>query len=196
MTESPPSADPSPELLRRVQAGDGEAWEALARWCYPCVYRWALVRTGDPDEADDVTQEVVVGLRGRLDGFEGRSRFSTWLYRVTANAAANLERRRRRRIALLGRRPDPGPALDEEARRLEALHGAAMTELVRALLGKLPERQRAVFDLADLQGFDAAEIAAMLEIDAVTVRGHLMRARRAIRARIIARAPTLVQDSA
>ncbi len=193
LTESPPS-DPAPELLRRAQAGDEQGLEALARWCYPRVYRWALVRTGDSDEADDVTQEVVVALPRGLAGYEGRSRFTTWLYRVTANAAARGSRRHARRAALLARRPPEPAALDEESRRLAALHGSDVAALVRTLLAELPERQRTVFDLADLQGFDGPEIAEMLDLDAATIRGHLMRARRALRARILRRMPTLAED--
>ena len=171
-------------------AGDAAALEALATWCYPRVARWALVRSGDRDEADDISQEVVVGLANRLASFEGRSRFSTWLYRVTVNTAGAGVRRRVRRLALLASRPMPDPA-DEEHRQLTALHGANMMQLVRALLTELPPRQRAVFDLADLQGYEAADIAAMMELEPVTVRAHLMRARRAMRALMLARVPEL-----
>ncbi len=194
MPESSPSPDPAPDTLRRAQGGDAEAYEALARWCYPRVYRWALVRTGDPDEADDVTQDVVVGLRRRLAGFAGRSRFATWLYRVTANEASARSRRVGRRLALLRRWRPPAARLDEEARRLGELHGAAVADLVRALLVELPVRQREVFDLVELQGFEAAEVAGVLDLDAATVRGHLMRARRALRARIIERSPAVAED--
>ena len=190
LTASPPAEDPAPELLRSAQAGDAAAQEALARWCYPRVARWALIRTGDPDEADDITQEVVMRLPQTLNSFAGRSRFSTWLYRVTANTASAGQRRSRRRLTLLGRQPGPEPA-DEEQRQIAALHGADVMRLVRSLLTTLPQQQRAVFDLADLQGYDAADIAAMLELEPVTVRSHLMRARRAMRAQMLARVPGL-----
>ena len=188
---SPRSAEePAQELLRSAQAGDPAALEALVRWCYPRVARWALVRTGDRDEADDVTQEVVMRLAGRLKSFEGRSRFSTWLYRVTANTAGADARRRLRRLVLLRRRTDPDPA-DEEQRQITALHGADVMRLVRSLLTELPPQQRIVFDLADLQGYDAVDVAEMLELAPASVRSHLMRARRAMRAQMLARVPEL-----
>ena len=191
MTVSQPVCeDPAPELLRSAQAGDPAALEALARWCYPRVARWALVRTGDRDEADDVTQEVVMRLAGRLKSFEGRSRFSTWLYRVTANTAGADARRSLRRLVLLRGRTAPDPA-DEEQRQISALHGAGVMQLVRSLLTELPPQQRTVFDLGDLQGYDAADVADMLELAPATVRSHLMRARRAMRERILARVPEL-----
>ena len=189
-----PPADPDAELVQRARAGERDAVEALARWCYPRVYRWALVRTGEPDEADDVTQEVLVRLATRFEGYRGEARFTTWLYQLTANEVGSRARRRNRRAALLERWTRPAAARDEEAARLDELHGASVAGLVRTLLHELPEQQRTVFDLADLQGYQPAEIAAMLDLEAATVRSHLMRGRRAMRSRIFERLPTLRED--
>ncbi len=198
MTESPsppPStADPPESVLRLARSGEAGAVDALARWCYPRVYRWALVHTGDADDADDVTQEVVVALAGRLGGFRGDARFTSWLYRVTANAAEAQRRKRRRRAATLLRWWRPAGPSDEEHRRLEELHGERLAGLVRVLLHELPPQQRMVFDLADLQDLGTEEIAAMLDLEAATVRGHLMRARRTLRERMPADLPSLRED--
>lgn len=195
LTEPRSPHDPPADLVSRAQAGEPAAFEQLARWCYPQVRRWALVRTGDADEADDVTQEVVSNLQRRLARFDGRSRFATWLYRVTANAAGERARRAARRLRLIARW-SADPREDEEEQRMRALHGEMVAGLVRALLTELPERQREVFDLADLQGHESREIAAMLDIDVATVRGHLMRARRAMRGRILAEVPGLREEGA
>src|SRR5438552_15760104 len=80
-------------LVRRAQSGDAGARDELLRCCHATVYRWALVYTGDPDDADDVAQDVLVLLATRLDRYAGRSRFTTWLYQVTRNAALGLRRR-------------------------------------------------------------------------------------------------------
>jgi len=195
VTEPRSPREPPADLVRRAQAGEAVALDELVRWCYPMVRRWALVRTGDPDEAEDVTQDVVAGLGERVRRFEGRSRFATWLFRITANAATGRDRRRTRRLKLLGSwGAVRGGERDEEERRLAALHGEMVAGLVRTLLVELPERQRQVFDLADLQGYDAAEIAAMLEVDPATVRGHLMRARRVLRGRILEELPELREE--
>lgn len=192
LVEPPSAADPSPNLLQRAAGGEADAVDELARWCYPRVYRWALVRSGDPDEADDVTQETMVSLVSHLGGYRGDARFATWLYRVTMNAATARERGRRRRLRLLSRwwRPEraavPAPLRD--------IHDADLAGLVRLLLRELPPQQRTVFDLTDLQGFSAPELADMLELDQGTIRSHLMRARRTMRARMLERLPTLAED--
>jgi RNA polymerase sigma-70 factor (ECF subfamily) len=73
------------------------------------------------------------------------------------------------------------------------LEARETTALARDALARLPERQREVFDLVDLQGFAAHEVAALLGLDDGTVRAHLFRARRAVRAAILALAPTLTE---
>src|SRR5436853_5944286 len=80
-------------LVRRAQSGDPGARDELLRSCHATVYRWALVQIGDPDDADDVAQEVLVRLATRLDRYAGRSRFTTWLYQVTRNTALGFGRR-------------------------------------------------------------------------------------------------------
>jgi RNA polymerase sigma-70 factor (ECF subfamily) len=131
-------------------------------------------------------------LHRRIGEFEGRSRFATWLYRITRNVA--LERRRgdARRSALLAREvvlvDEPSATPDDvtdipRIRRLIAPHFDA-----------LPPRQREVFELIELRGLTAAEVAARLGIDASTVRVLLLRARRTVRARLLALHPALLED--
>lgn len=152
----------------------------------PLVYRWAMLRTGDPDDAEDVTQRVLLNAYTRIETFEGRSRFTTWLYRVTMNAAAEL-RRQRGFMARLRENwsrwvdANPSYSADEGAR----LDREAAARTVEALMMRLPVAQRCAFDLVDLQGFAAAEAAEMLGLKAATLRVNLMRARRTIRRQLL-----------
>jgi RNA polymerase sigma-70 factor (ECF subfamily) len=152
------------------------------------------MRTGDPDDAEDVAQEVAIRVHRGLARFEGRSAFTTWLYRLAANAAAELGRARGR-IARLHAAAEletgASPAL---ADRIGEMENARTAALVRAFFAELPGRQREVFDLVDLQGHTPSEAAEMLEIEAATARVHLLRARRAIRERILAEHPNLLDD--
>jgi RNA polymerase sigma-70 factor (ECF subfamily) len=182
-------------LVRSAQGGDREALERLVRRTYDQVYRWALVHTGDEDDADDVTQEVLVRLYTRLKSYRGRSRFTTWLFQVTRNAALELGRKKSRVMRLAERtgrlreieRHEPVDKIDE-------MTTASLTEVVRALFRSLPDRQRQVFDLADIQGYSPREIGEMLGMNAVTVRANLCKARRAIRTRILDRYPELAEE--
>jgi RNA polymerase sigma-70 factor (ECF subfamily) len=183
------------ELVRRARDGDAEALRTLVGRAYPLVRRWALVRTGDPTEADDLTQDVLVHVMQRLDGFQGSGRFTTWLYTVVRRAAADRFRRQARRRRLEGDPrvvaeivPDAGASPQERVASEQAL------DVIQAFFQRLPARQREIFDLADLQGLSSTEIAERLGIEAVSVRANLFKARRALRSMILARHPHLAPE--
>ena len=180
-------------LIRGARAGDGTAFEDLVRRYYGQIYRWAVARTGDRDDAEDVTQETLLRLHRHLSSFDSRSRFSTWLYQVTRSAAADLHRKRarRERLALRVKRHTP-VAVDPRGDEVVTDERRA-SDLVKTFLEELSERQREVFDLVDLQGFSTVEVSEMLRMEPVTVRSHLFRARKAIRKKILAARPELVE---
>lgn len=193
MTQSQDLERQVTDLIPRAQAGEREAQEELLRRCHPVVYRWCLVHLGDPDDAADVAQEVLVRVYERLKRFAGRSRFTTWLYQVTRNEAFSL----RRRFTARSRLTDglTREAVAPEAPGAEAeLDRTALVEAARAELRNLPPRQREVFALADLEDVSLAEIAERLALNPITVRAHLFRARRKIRARLLELYPALVEE--
>lgn len=182
------------DLVQRSLAGDPGARDALLGHCHGTIYRWALMHTGDPDDAADVAQEVLLVLHTRLDRYGGRARFSTWLYQVTRNAARGLGRRIASRLRLARRLTlEPASAL-HPASPLDRLEASETGALVASLFCELPARQREILYLVDLEGVRPAEIAQRLGLNPVTVRVHLLRARRALRALILERHPGLVED--
>jgi RNA polymerase sigma-70 factor (ECF subfamily) len=181
------AAERVPELDRLASgaaAGDELAFAQLVRAVRPQLYRWALVQAVDPDDAEDITQDALLRLHRSLAGFRFGARVSTWLYTLVRSAAADWRRAAKRRLARQhsyatsqpASAPDPGSAGVSDLLRL-----------VREQLGVLPARQREVFDLAELQGRPTAEVGELLGLSESTVRVHLLRARRAIRARVFAR---------
>lgn len=182
-------------LVPRARLGDAEAREELLRRSRDTIYRWALVQTGEPADAEDVTQEVLIRLHRALHTFGGRSHFATWLYRITRNEALGLRRRIRGRLrlvraaALEATVDDPSP--DDPLRRV---HAGQLAALADALLHRLPRRQREILSLADLEGCDVREIAERLGISPSTARVHLFHARRALRGWILERWPELAGE--
>jgi len=179
------------DLARTARAGDDEAFERLVRAVYARIHRWALVRIGDPDDAEDVTQAVLVRLHRSLGSWRETSRFTTWLYRVTANEASSWRRRVTRRARWIVRDPN---ALERGVDQLmgpsEEADRTALVELVTAFFEELPPRQREVCDLVDFQGYEPAEVAEMLGVNPNTVRANLFKARKMIRERIEKRGET------
>jgi len=191
VTESRDPETELPFLIRQARAGDPSAFERLAGSYRDRIYRWALVRTGDEDDAEDATQEALVRLHRGLEKFAGRSRFETWLYSVVRSATADVQRRKAKSLRLRERfaawgspetATDPLPVVDGlEVRRVGGL--------VRVFLEALPARQREAMDLVDLQGVGQVEAAERMGVSPGTFRTHLFRGRRAIRARLLAAEP-------
>ena len=180
-------------LARAAGRGNTAAFDSLVRRIRERVLTWAQRVTSDADEAEDVAQLVLLKLHAHIDRFEGRSRFSTWLFRLTRNVSlSRADRERRRRDLVAAREPDfaesahTAVAADETRRDHIAL-------LLRCY-EELPDRQRDVYELGDLRGFNSTEIALRLGITPSTARGLLMKARRRIRVRMLELHPDLLNE--
>jgi RNA polymerase sigma-70 factor (ECF subfamily) len=145
------------------------------------------------DDADDVAQAALIAATRHLPGFDFRAGLQTWLYRIVRRCAADHHRRQKRtkrladRQALQAAEPWHAPDVaDLDARRAAAA--------VRRAFHRLPPRQRDVFDLVDLQGRGADEVAALLGLAPSTVRVHLLRARRTLRRIVLESEPACVED--
>ena len=175
------------DLARRAAKGERAALGRLADALRPLVCRWALVITGDPHDAEDVAQQVLMKMMESIGGFDGRSRVTSWVYRITRNAGLDHQRGRKRRRRLAEKAE--WLAWEEELRLddpLDDIEMARTLRLIRTLLKELPMRQREVFDLVDLQGLTPSEAAELLEMNPNTVRVHLLRARRRMRREMLA----------
>lgn len=181
--------------VEAARRGDEAALRRIVEGVYPRVRRWAFVHLGDADDAEDLTQDVMIRMIRKLGGFRMDSGFESWLYAMTRNAAHDRRRRDTRRRTL-GRQPDVHAAVTPERAPSPDVVAAASETRERLLeaLRALPERQREVFDLVELQGRSAADVAELLRIEPVSVRAHLFKARRSLRGAMIAHAPTLEES--
>src|SRR5262245_6836288 len=188
----PSDDDELTALVQRVRGGNSSAFEELASRVRDRVTRWARRVVGDRDEAEDVAQLVLVRMHERLSEFEGRSRFGSWLYRITRNIALERRRSEARRSALLAR--ELSSERDATRDPTDAADSSRVQHLVAAYFDALSPRQREVFELVELRGLSTSDVAARLGIEASTVRVLLLRARRTIRARMLAQHPGLLED--
>ena len=172
-----------PSLVEEVRSGRPAAVERLVARVQDRVRAWASHFTDDEDAADDVTQEVLIGLERRVSRFSGASRFSTWLFAVTRNVALSQRRRDQRRAMLLERQLEVSGI--EHGTVEQDPDAVRLARLVIQYYDALPKRQRSIFEMVDLHGMTPAEVARQLGMEQVTVRAHLFKARRAIRARML-----------
>jgi RNA polymerase sigma-70 factor, ECF subfamily len=182
MVTGPTDAD----LVERFKAGDRSAFDEIVRRYQHRVFTLALRWMGDDQVAHEVSQDVFIALFRSLDGFRGDAKLSTWIYRVVVNHCKNrrLYRKRRkmdRHEPLEGDRQDDdapkrqiagdGPAPDAGVHRSEA------ETLVRAALAELPEEQRAIVVMRDIEDLSYDEIGELLDLPKGTVKSRLHRAR-------------------
>ncbi|MGQ0813733.1 MAG: RNA polymerase sigma factor [Gemmatimonadota bacterium] len=174
------------ELLQQARAGNEAAFASLIAGVRERVYRWALVITRDGDDADDVAQQVWITLHRRLHDFEGRARFSTWLYTIVRNTAIELMHKPARRYETSRDEAQLPLSISTQLEdQLSKLANQNAATMVRSFFSELPRRQRELIELIDAEGYTAAEAAQMMGIEPETARVHLMRARRALRTRML-----------
>ena len=165
-------------LARLAAEGGKEAFEALFDRHSGFVWSVALRMTGDPSHAEDLAQEVFLTVWRKLPQFEGRSSFTSWLYRITVNTALNWRRTQDRYQSF----PEEGPArldnLPSSSTGPEAQAMASQEEkTLETLLLSLEEPYRIAFILRELEGLSYEEVAKALGLPIGTVRSRLSRAR-------------------
>lgn len=168
------------QCVAQARGGDVSAFEELVRMYEAPVYRLALRMCGGrAEDAQEVAQEAFLAAWRGLPRFRGQCRFSSWLYKLTANAAVDHLRREKRRPAAVplenaGEPADPHTPQEELERR--ELHRA-----VQQALDRLTPEHREVLLLRQMQGLSYQEIGAALSLEEGTVKSRISRAKRQLR---------------
>ena len=171
-------------LVDAARGGDRSAFEALVRATSAETYTLAFRLTGNDEDARDVVQETYLRAYKGIGKFRGDSAFSTWLYRITANCAANqLGKRKRHRHDDLD---DEAPVADSSPDRdpLARAEASNLRDRLAGALEELPPKLRAVVVLRDVYDLPHEAIAAELGISESAAKVRLHRARRALRERL------------
>ena len=169
---------PDDELATAAAGGDRRALELLLDRHADRIHAVCRRVLRDPEDVLDATQEAMIAVARGIGRFDGRSAFTTWLYRVATNAALDEGRRRSRRPVAVEELPEPPP----DSSSIETRVGAQVD--VDAALARLPEEFRVAVVLRDLCDLDYAEIAKMLDVPPGTVRSRIARGRAALAERL------------
>jgi RNA polymerase sigma-70 factor, ECF subfamily len=165
------------ELIERVRGGDGLAFDALVTRYLRRAFSVAYRVLGHREDAEDLVQDAFMAALQRIDTFEAGRPFGPWFFRILVNRGLNA--RKSRALRTTEEIPEAAASTFASPER-EAERGELRGRLRGAMAG-LPERQRMIVELFELEGFSGAEIAAMLEISDGTVRWHLHEARKTLR---------------
>lgn len=179
-------ANEEQRLISAAQAGDLEAFNQIVRLYETRVYNLCYRMLGDADAAADATQDAFIAAFRNVRNFRGGV-FKAWLLRIATNACYDVLRARKRRPAVSldstdneddntrTEAPDPGESLDDMVVRQE------LSAAIQQGLAELPEDQRIVIILSDIQGLAYEEIAQITGVQLGTVKSRLSRARAKLR---------------
>lgn len=165
-------------LIERTRRGDASAFDALATRYMRGAFSVAYRLLGHREDAEDLVQEAFVAVLENLDRYDGTRPFKPWFFRILVNRGLSARKSRSRRqmeeIPANVPASNPSPAAAAETAELRRHLGAALAEL--------PERDRTIIKLFELEGFNSAEIGEILGIAPGTVRWQLHQARKTLRA--------------
>jgi len=187
------------ELIQRATAGDSEAFGALVQPHLSLFHNGIHRILGNTADSQDALQDALMSIHRDLPRFEGRSRFSSWGYKICLNAAL-MVRRSRVRIHDMERsdalalgsfderghhlEPERLPEWQVEAQAHMLVERQEMRECLLRVLDELPDSHRTVFVLKDLEDWATDDIARHLQLAPATVRQRLHRARVLLQARL------------
>lgn len=170
-------------LVHAAKQGDMAAFEQLVNRYTKTVFRVAMHILDSREDAEDVVQEAFLKALEHLQGFEERSRFSTWVTRIAVNAALLRRHKARRSITIsMEAEVHPGISLAETVRDWrpnpeQLFRGSEMRKILQRAVASLSDGCRVVFLLRDVEGLSVAEVADLLGISTSNTKVRLFRAR-------------------
>lgn len=193
--DAPPQGKPNPTvgegskpddlpLVRRAQAGDLEAYDALIRLYQERIYAAVYHMTSNHEDANDLAQESFIKAYKALPSFKGDSSFFTWLYRIAINKTINFLKVRKNRTHMslndldfnAEHDPDIVALVSDRTPRRDVNLGE-LQEKLNGAMQKLSDPHRMVVTLHDVQGLAHEEIAQIMDCNIGTVRSRLFYAR-------------------
>ena len=177
--------------LAALQKGDRTEFARLVDTYSAPIYRLALKIVGTPQDAEDVLQETFIKAYRNLSTFEGRSSFSTWLYRIASNEAFMSLRRRKPEAVSVDAEIETPDGEQEPVQIVDwcclpeaELLTTESREYLDMAIDRLPPPLRVVFLLRDIEGLSVRETAEALRISEAAVKTRLLRARLQLRERL------------
>ncbi len=184
---------PTEISLEALAAGDRAEFARLVDAYSSPIYRLGLRMLGNPQDAEDVLQNTFLSVLTHISEFEGRSSLATWLYRIAANEALMLLRRKKPEVNLEDAESGdeaedlkPTQFADWSALPEDQLLSGEGQKILDRAIQALPEPMRIVFLLRDVEGLSIRETAEALSLTETNVKTRLLRARLFLREQLSA----------
>ncbi len=174
-------AEPDNELVRRVLAGQVEAYGQLVARHQARVFYLGLKFLRRNEDAEDFAQEVFIRAYEKLSSFQGSVPFAAWLYRIAYNLAVNKYHLKKRQLQVVNTveiLPDSSFSPEHH------LLAEELAEWVRKSLAKIPESYHVLIRMHFFEGLSYPEISKALEMPVNTIKSYIFRAKELIRQRL------------
>lgn len=175
-------------LVKQFNKGSLPAFEELVTRYETKVLNLALRFTRNQEDAEEVVQDVFTTLYRKLAGFEGKSAFSSWLYRIVVNASFMKLRKRRQQSTIYIEELTQERGIDKDlllGTRVDTIPShRELRETLQSAIDKLPEQYRAVFILRDVDALSNEEVAEILTLSVPAVKSRLHRSRIMLRKKL------------
>jgi len=179
------------DLVKRFKKGSIDAFEELIKRYESKIFNLAMRFTRNQEDAEEVLQDVFTTIYRKMGSFEGKSAFSSWLYRIIVNAAFMKLRKRKQdhTVSVEDLAPQVKQSVMDQdnlmnLRSDNMTFGRELREVLEAAIGKLPGQYRAVFILRDVDGLSNQEVGEILDLSIPAVKSRLHRSRLMLRRRL------------
>ena len=181
------------DLVRKFQGGDLEAFDKLAQIYQKKVYGLSFNLTRNQMDAQDVAQEVLLTIYRKIHTFQGKSAFSSWVYRVTLNATYMKLRSKKKepKISIEDMLPSFNSSgyqqekIQDWSENTESLLFSNETKsVIKKAVDQLPEKEKVVFILRDVEGLSTEKVGEILDLTIPAVKSRLHRARLFLRKKL------------
>jgi RNA polymerase sigma-70 factor, ECF subfamily len=178
-------------LVEQFKRGSLEAFEEIMQRYESKVFNMAMRFTRNQEDAEEVLQDVFSTLYRKVDGFQGKSAFSSWLYRIVVNAAFMKLRKRKQNQTISIE--DLAPAIKQYCLDCDAMVSSRsdslsmnreLRDIIQNAINRLPEQYRAVFVLRDVDGMSNQEVGDVLGLSIPAVKSRLHRSRLMLRKKL------------
>ncbi len=174
--------DPDADLIERTARGDEQAFEQLVMKYEHAVFNTIYRYIGNYDDVEDIAQDVFLRVWRHAGKFKGKSKFSTWLYRITANRCLTYRSKHKQPPVSLDNMVEKGTIPDSLKTQTDILQRERV-QIIQQALDELPERQRMALVLSQYDGLIYKEIASIMEVSVSAVESLIFRGRTALRKR-------------
>ena len=173
------------QIIHQIKKGNQSAFRLLVEQYQAYAFKLAFRIVCNEEDAKDVVQESFIKIWRNINNYNSSIKFTTWMYKIVTNSAIDLYRKNARQSSI---------SLDETINTVSEIQqnstnknqdNKELSILIRKMADGLPEKQRLIFVLRDLQEMDSQEVQEILEISETTVKSNLYHARKTIKEKIL-----------